>query len=1100
MSAHHSAFPTRRGAARSPARVARAARTALGAAAFLALGAAAAPIRPDLLAGLVWRNVGPFRGGRIAAVTGVIGEPGVYYVGLPAGGVWKTTSAGETWYPVFDSIKTVSSIGSVEVAPSNPRVIYVGTGDKVTGGPINVGNGIYRSDDAGATWRHLGLDDSRVIPSLLVDPANAEIVLAAVEGNVNVKSDVRGVYRSTDGGRTWTNTLFVNDSTGIQKLARAFDRPQVIFATSIRHYNMPVPPSGIFAPPPRPVTGTSPADAPTATHLYKSTDEGRTWNEVSGGGLPRLNGCEYVAVAQNTNAQRVFVIGNNGLFRSDDGGATWRQMDADDVRIRNGQGGYNCGVYVNTKNPDIVYTIHTSSYVSTDGGNTFTGFKGAPGGDDPQQLWLDPTNGDRMLLGLDQGAVVTLDGGKTWGSWYNQSTEQVYHVSTDHSYPYWVYATQQDAGSIRTRSRGDFGEITPLDWSAVPAWEWGTIIADPLDAHTVYASGNPTGLEKVSYPSEQWISISPAADAALHLRTAFSQPIAFAPWNPHELLAGFQYAMATTDSGAHWRKISPDLTYPAGMAPLPDTAVRPPGSYPAGAIETMSASTVRRGTIWVGTNNGLIKVTKDDGKTWQDATIPNLPFPARALVSTVDASHTDAGGAYAAVDASRSGDYAPLFYRTHDYGRTWTRIANGLPVNEPSASFARVIRADPRQAGLLVAGTESAMYVSFDDGDHWQSLQLNLPNTSYRDIAFAGNDLVVGTYGRGIWILDDYAVLRQLSPAVADEAVHLFKPDPTVRTRRNTNFDTPFPPEVPHALNPPDGVIVYYSLASKPSGELGIDVLDSAGTVLRHMSSAPGVPVKEAARPPNPNFWIAPPSSLPADVGLNRTSWDLRLDAPPAFAHTFEINANPGLTPPSPEGIVAPPGRYTIRLTVDGHSYAQQATVTNDPRSPATNTGILAQYALLRRINSAVKTAWDGYQQVETMRTTLAAHMPADSTSSAARAIDAFLLEADAVGGNARRTAAFGARRAAPGFHELNAQFVAQLMAQDNADQAPTQAMLDGYAATCRELRSAVARWTAVNGGLLANLNAALGNAGLQPVPAAATALEPPVCEVRAAP
>jgi photosystem II stability/assembly factor-like uncharacterized protein len=806
---------------------------------------------------------------------------------------------------------------------------------------------------------------------------------------------------------------------------------------------------------------------------------------VTGGGLPRLNGCEYVAVAMNTNAQRVFVIGNNGLFRTDDGGATWRQMDKDDERIRNGQGGYNCGVYVDTKNPDVVYSIHTSSYKSTDGGNSFTGFKGAPGGDDPQQMWLDPTNGNRMLLGVDQGAIVALDGGKTWSSWYNQSTEQVYHLSADNSFPYWVYATQQDAGAVRTRARGNFGEITALDWSAVPAWEWGTIVPDPLNANKVYASGN--GIEKVSYPSEQWISVSPAANQELRLRTAFSQPIAFAPWNQHELLAGFQYLMATTDGGAHWKKLSPDLTWPKGMTPLSDTAVPSPGSYPRGGIETISASTVGRGTIWAGTNNGLIKVTRDEGRTWDDATIPNLPYPARALISSIDASHTDAGGAYVAVDVSRAGDYAPYFYRTHDFGRTWTRIANGLPVNEPSGSFARVIRADKQKAGLLVAGTESGMYVSFDDGDNWQSLQLNLPNTSYRDIAFAGNDLVVGTYGRGIFILDDYAVVRQMTPAVAAEPVHLFKPDPTVRTRRNTNFDTPFPPEVPHALNPPDGVIIHYSLDSRPSGEIALDVLDSAGTTLRHMSSVPAEPVKEAARPPHPNFWVAPPQSLPAGAGLNRANWDLRLDAPPAFRHSFEINANPGLTPTTPEGILAPPGTYTIELTVNGRSFTQKVTLTNDTRSPATAADVRAQYALLRKINDGAKTAFDAYQQVEAMRAALKARAPADSTSEAAKAIKGFRSRVDTVGGNAGGGGFPGpGRRPPPNFFELNARLVGQLTAQDNADQAPTEAMLAGYAAACRDLTTAVASWAAINAKELTGLNPVLTKSGLHPVPAAA--------------
>src|SRR5690349_3686212 len=471
------------------------------------------PVDPGLYAGLVWRNIGPFRGGRIAAVSGVIGQPGVFYVGLPAAGVWKTTSAGETWYPVFDSIKTVSSVGAIEVAPSDPNVIYAGTGDMATGGAVNEGNGVYKSTDAGRTWQHLGLDATKQIPSILVDPQDPNLVMVAAQGNIHQRSDSRGVFRSTDGGRTWTKTLYVDDQTGIQKLARAYDKPAVVFATTVRHYAAP------GAPPPR--RGAEPDTGRTGTALYKSTDEGVTWQEITGGGLPRLNGRTSVAVAMNTNAQRVFLIANSGFYRSDDGGTTWKQMDAADSRIRNGQGGYNCGVYVDPKNPDIVYTINTSSYKSTDGGNTFTGFKGAPGGDDPQQMWIDPTNGQRILLGLDQGAVVTLDGGATWSSWYNQSTEQVYHLAVDNSFPYWVYATQQDAGAVRTRARGNFGAVTPMDWNPVGGWEWGTIVPDPLDPSIVYASGS--GIVKITYPSEQWINVSPATDPNLKLRTAFSQ-------------------------------------------------------------------------------------------------------------------------------------------------------------------------------------------------------------------------------------------------------------------------------------------------------------------------------------------------------------------------------------------------------------------------------------------------------------------------------------------------------------------------------------------------------------------------------------------------
>src|SRR4029077_13911734 len=563
-----------------------------------------------------------------------------------------------------------------------------------------------------------------------VDPRDPNLVLIAAQGNVHAKSDMRGVFRSTDGGKTWTKTLYINDSTGLQKLAWAADHPDVVLATTVRHYvpAVPIPSRG----PPAP-------NAASNTALYKSTDEGVTWKQITGGGLPALNGRTSVAVAMNTNAERMFLIGNFGLYRSDDGGATWRQMDAADRRVGNGQGGYNCGVYVSSSNPDVVITINTSSYISTDGGNTFTGFKGAPGGDDPQQLWIDPTDGQRMLLGMDQGATVTLDGGRTWSEWYNQSTEQVYHISVDNSFPYYVYASQQDAGAIRTRSRGNYGAITPVDWNPVGGWEWGTDIIDPLNNDILYASGS--GIQKISYPTEQIVNVSPATDPDLRLRATSSNPLVFAPWDKHELLAGFQYLMATTDGGMHWKKLSADLGYPKGVTPLPDTATPAPGRPRGGIIDCISASSLTRGVIWVGTSNGLIKMTRDHGVTWTDVSIPNLPDSNRTDVQTIEASHFNPAEAYAALDAHNAGDYQPQLYRTRDYGKTWTKVVAGLPTGQIGGSFTRLIREDTKKAGLLFAGTESGMYVSFDDADHWQSLQLNLPTTSFRDAVIKDNDL-----------------------------------------------------------------------------------------------------------------------------------------------------------------------------------------------------------------------------------------------------------------------------------------------------------------------------------------------------------------------
>ncbi len=757
-------------------------------------------------------------------------------------------------------------------------------------------------------------------------------------------------------------------------------------------------------------------------------------------------------------------------------------------------------MYVSPTNPDLVYTISTSSYVSTDGGATFTGWKGAPGGDDPQQMWIDPTDGRRILLGMDQGATVTLDGGRTWSSWYNQSTDQLYHLSVDNSFPYWVYAPQQDAGAIRTRIRGNFGAITPMDWNPVGGWEWGTIVADPVNPNLVYASG--AGILRISYPSEQISNVSPGVDPDLRLRATSSNPIMFAPWNPKELLAGFQYLMATTDGGLHWTKLSPDLGYPKGQSPPPDTATRAPGTPAPGIIETFSPSTVVKGLIWVGTNNGLIKLTRDEGKIWDDVTISGLPEPARAFVAMIDASHHDPAEAYVAIDYHNIADYSPWLFRTRDYGKTWTKIVNGLPADLPGGSFTRVIRADPKQAGLLYAGTESSMYVSFDDGDNWQSLGLNLPSTSYRDIAFKDNDLVVATYGRGLWVLDDILPLRQMTATLAGEPVHLFLPGDAVRIRRNVNQDTPFPPEVPHALNPPDGAIIYYSLSARPTGPITLEILDGTGRVVRHLSSAPVQPVEEAARPPHPGFWLETAASLPVAVGLNRVNWNIRYDDPPVFSHSYEINANPGLTPASPEGPLAAPGGYTVRLTVDGKAYTQPLTVKNDPRSPATPAEVRAQAALAVRVYDGTRAAFDGYQQVNTLRLAVMALNAPGAPAEVATAATAFQARLNEVGGVATGRGRFGGGgfggaggpAPPPSFFRVNGRLSGQLGTLDPGDMAPSESLLKAVAGACADLRTAQANWRTLQEKDLPAFNAVLERNSLKPLAVPTPSLQAPGC------
>ena len=1093
--------------------------------------------------GMTWRNIGPFRGGRVSAVTGAIGQPGVYYMGLPMGGVWKSTSAGTTWYPVFDSVKEASSVGAIEAAPSDPNVLYVGMGDMIAGGGISRGNGVYKSTDAGATWRHMGLDKTDHIPSILVDPHDPNLVMVAAQGPMNARSDARGLYRSTDGGATWTRTLRVDDETGVQKIAWAYDHPEVMLATTMHYYTPPGQARGF---------GGGRGQGPSGTALYKSTDKGLTWKELTGSGLPPLAGRTSVAVAMHTNGQRMFLVGNFGLYRSDDGGATWRQMDAADRRIANGQGGYNCGVYVNTQNPDTVYVINTCSYRSLDGGKTFTGFKGAPGGDDPQQVWLDPTDGNRLFFGTDQGATVSLDAGRTWSSWYNQATAQVYHISVDNQYPYWVYATQQDSGSVATASRGNLGAITNMDWLPHPGYEFGSIVADPLNPKVSYAGGSGGGIIKTTYPSGQWIDVSPSLDSKLALRKVGNQPLLFSPKNPRELFAGFQYLMATTDGGKRWRTLSPDLSLKPGEKPptvpdapsrpgnpvrpgraggpertggpgrpaspaTPDPVVQPPAGAPAGgqsppddddedkhneaeegeaqrpgqgsAIESMSVSSVDGNVIWAGTSNGLIKLTRDHGATWTDVSIPDLPTGIRADISAIDASHLESGAAYTAVDLHAGGDYKPYLFRTHDYGATWTRIITGLPVDQPGGSFARVIRADTNRPGLLFAGTESSVYFSLDDGDRWQSLMLNLPTTSYRDMVVKGSDLVVGTYGRGFWILDDLSPLRQIALSGGSEPVHLFKPALATRVRRNVNGDTPFPPEVPQALNPPPGAIIYYYLGSHPSSEITLEVRDSSGKVVRRLTSAP-IPASTEPPPPIPDFWIEQPSPLPTAQGLNRTNWDLRCDRPSAFSRSYEINANPGQTPLTPEGPLAMPGDYTLTLTVDGKAVTQTLTVRNDPRSPASFAELREQYALQMALYRCTEEAWAGYHKVAEIRTSIEAILKASPPAevvTAARALDAKLVAVGGSTGFGRRFGGGGFPGAGgppplPTFAAINGKAVRQLNTLDSGDMAPTETLRKVCAAICAEFEQAAKTWAALQTKELTAFNALLVKNNLKPI------------------
>ena len=1040
---------------------------------LIGLGVAAASVQAqsqsipaEQLAGLKWRNIGPFRAGRVSAVAGAPGRSGTFYIGLPAGGIWKTTSAGQTWFPVFDAIRDTACVGSIAVAPSDPNVVYAGTGEISA---QEEGAGVYRSDDAGQTWRRLGLEATKLVPTILVDPKDPNVAVLAAMGSASERSDQRGVFRTADGGKSWQKPLTIDGEIGVAHLAWAAENPNVIVATSMRHFRR----QGAFRQDPK---------QPSGTDLYKSTDEGLTWKKLTPKGLPALSGRCAVAVGPGTNSQRLYLIGMFGLYRSDDGGATWRRMAADDGRIANGQGNYSCGVYTDSRNPDVVYTIATCVYRSMDGGKTFEAFKGAPDGDDPQQMWIDPSDGNRMLLGGDQGAVVSLDAGATWGSWYNQPTGQFYHIGVSSDWPYWVYGTQQDSGSIGTASRGNLGQITPTDWTPHPGGEGGPMVVDPLDSRITYCDG-ASGMERVIFPSMQWTPISPPQQ-----EFGFFRWIGFSAGNPHELLGGSQFLLSSTDRGAHWRKLSPDLA----ARPEDKPVVGQPPFFRQFGIASVAASPLDANVIWVGTNNGMVKLTRDHGKTWLDVTTPKLPGGNKFAVSSIAVGPRDKAVAYAIVGTPFGVDSVPNVFRTHDYGQTWTQIVNGLTPRQGARGAGTVIGCDAKQAGLIFLATSATVFFSVDDGDHWQSLNLNLPVTTFSDLVVHGDDLVLATYGRGIWILDDFEPLRELSASARGDSVHLFKPAVAIRVRRNMNQDTPYPPEVPHAKNPPLGAVIDYSLAAKPHGLVRLDILDRDGHAVRHYSSAPVEPYPDR-KPPEPDFWFEPRLPLPTEAGLNRINWDLRYDIPPALFHdpSYPGPAAEHETPFAIEGPLVVPGTYTARLTVDGKTYEQAITVVNDPRSPGTQRDMEALHVVQLRLNAGVQEAFDGYHQVASMRKAVAAILAGKPVDEVAQAAKAFDKKLGPLVGDAEPQGGMVGRVPEKEFGGECAALLGEMNGLDNGDLGPTEAVERNAAQSWADLKRLADAWRALNGKELKAFNDLLVKHGIKPIPAAPALVDP---------
>jgi photosystem II stability/assembly factor-like uncharacterized protein len=1049
-------------------------------------------VDPAFYNGMKWRSIGPFRAGRVSAVAGIPGNAAVYYMGSPGGGVWKTLDGGTVWTAIADQIK-VASIGAIVVSPSNPDVVYVGTGDvSMVGSAANFGNGVWKSTDAGRTWTHVGLEETQHIGAMWIDPANPDVVVVAALGKTFSQNKNRGIYKTTDGGKTWKQTLAGTDEIGAIDVTFDAENKSIGYASLWHHYCPPGNTADL-------ITG------PKGGAIYKTTDNGDTWTKLTSPGLPEGD-LSRIGLATAMGGKRVYAViagarEAGGFYRSDDAGATWAKSTTD-TRVTGS--GYFSRVFVDPKDADTIYVAQTSLYRSTDGGHTFISFKGAPGGDDNHALWIDPADSTRMIMASDQGATISVDKGATWSSWYNQPTAQIYHMSTDNRWPYWVYGTQQDSGSVATLSRGDYGAITFVDWDPVAAYEFGYIVPSPLDPNMVYAGGPARGLILLNRVNRQAQTISPSMSRAASYRTAMNPPLAFSPQDGHVFYMATQLLLETSDAGTHWKPISPDLTERPGSAAAnaheeqqakataeANTAnngkpaktreasetLTPPNRT---AINTFAPSPVAAGEIWAGTTNGLIHLTRDNGTTWTAVTPEGLTQYSN--ISMLEASRFDAGTAYAAVDRHEENDTHAHIYRTHDFGKTWQETVSGIAEGD----FVRVVREDPVRKGLLFAGTESAAYVSFDDGDHWSDLELNMPATSVRDLQINGNDLVAATYGRSFWILDDISPLRQMDAAVLKRPVTLYKPGRTLRVQLDLNGDTPIPPELPAGENPPSGAILNFYLGSAAKQDITLAIYDSKGALVRQFDSRPLAASTEP--PPNvPDYWLALPQPLPKHAGDNRFVWDLRYAPPLAIRHNYPISALYQNTPAEPQGSLVAPGTYEVRLTVDGKTYKQPLEVALDPRVHVGEDALERQFALHQQVDEAVTDTYNLYHQAVALRESIDGDEKklGATDADAVKALKDFEAKVTRMQGSENRGGGPPGGRMAPSLMQLNQQLGGLATTVDSADSDPTPAMTGAFHDMCKDLSTVITQWNETLKTDLPALNEQLAKEKLSGLPAA---------------
>ncbi|HEY2804929.1 MAG TPA: hypothetical protein VGI92_03635 [Gemmatimonadales bacterium] len=970
-------------------------------------------IDPRMYGQLRWRMIGPFRGGRTVAAVGVPGQANTFYIGVNNGGVWKTTDAGRVWTPIFDDEPT-QSIGAIAIAPSDPNVIYVGSGEGLQRPDLSAGDGIYKSLDAGKTWRHLGLRDGQQIPAIAVDPRDPNRVFAAVLGHPYGPNAERGVFRSTDGGENWQKVLGPDENTGAFDVVFDPSNAQTVYAVLWAGRQAPWEVGGSFL-------------ISVNNGLFKSTDGGTTWERV-GAGLPGgEQGLGRIGLGVSpSQPQRLYaVVGatrGGALYRSDDGGLNFHVANTDD-RLWGRDGDFN-EVRVDPKNADVLYIANVACWKSTDGGVHFTGFRGAPGGDDSHRFWINPDDTRIIMLAGDQGAIITVNGGETWSSWYNQPTAQSYHLITDNATPgpaYRVYTSQQESGSAGVWSMGPDGQITFREWHPVAAEEYGYLAVDPLHPDLIYGGK----LSRYDWRTGEVRQIAPEPIRGTY-RFVRSMPVLFSPVDPHILYYAGNVVFKTLNGGQSWSVISPDLTrthyeVPANLGAL--TPMDPEHGAHRGVIYTIAPSFKRVNLLWAGTDDGLIWVTHDGGLHWRDVTPPMLtPW---AKVSLMEASHTDTNTVYAAINTFRLDQLHPHILRTRDGGATWTEIVSGIGENED----VNVVREDPKRPGMLFAGTERGVYVSLDDGDHWQSLRENLPASSVRDLYIHDNDLVAGTHGRSIWVLDNYSSLREMGrDSVGTE--HFFRPATAWRIRWNKNTDTPLPPEEPAGHNPPDGAIFDYWLPDSVTAPVVLEILGPGGRVVRRFASDdPPQPVDSSAN--LPLWWIRPEQRLGTGAGAHRFVWDLHEPPPPSLSHEYPISAIAGDTPREPRGPWVVPGNYRVRMTIGGTQVTHPLVVRMDPREHVTSLILAQQHATAERVLVALRrdsTSLD------------AAHSRSRQAHQQGGAL------ADSLDASVRELT------------RLNAQLVTLLSLVDVADAPPTAQILRGLDDSQRALNDAITR------------------------------------------